>query len=83
MLTEGSPPRVYDINSVGLRRAGIPPQVRMELHKACKILFRSEMNLSRAVETVRNEVALSPEVNYLLEFLENMRQGRYGRQQER
>ncbi|MCL6622987.1 MAG: acyl-ACP--UDP-N-acetylglucosamine O-acyltransferase [Fimbriimonadales bacterium] len=83
MLTEGSPPRVYDINSVGLRRAGIPPNVRMELHKACKILFRSEMNLSRAIEMVRNEVSLSPEVEYLLEFLENMRQGRYGRQQER
>lgn len=82
MLTEGTPLRVYDINSVGLRRLGVPPNVRTALHKACKILFRSEMNLSEAINTVRGEVECTEEVEYLLKFLENMRQGRYGRQQQ-
>lgn len=83
MLTEGTPLRVYDINSIGLRRLGVPPNVRLALHKACKLLFRSEMRLTRAIEAVRREVEISPEVEYLLQFLENIGGGKFGRQDQR
>jgi len=83
MLTEGTPLRVYDINTVGLRRLGISPESRLALHKACKLLFRSAMGMTRAIETVRKEVPMTPEVEYLLNFLENIGQGRYGRQEQK
>lgn len=83
MLTEGTPLRVYDINSIGLRRLGITANVRLALHKACKLLFRSEMGLTRAIEAVRREVEITPEVEYLLRFLENTGGGKFGRQDQR
>ena len=83
MLTEGTPLRVYDINAVGLRRMGVSTEVRLALHKACKLLFRSEMGMTRAIEAVRREVTITPEVEYLLNFLENIGSGRYGRQKQR
>ncbi len=83
MLTEGRDQRVYDINSVGLRRMGVEQTVRLALHKACKLLFRSEMGMTRAIEAVRREVEITPEVEYLLNFLQNVGGGRFGRQDQR
>ncbi|MCH8274545.1 MAG: acyl-ACP--UDP-N-acetylglucosamine O-acyltransferase [Armatimonadetes bacterium] len=83
MLTEGKPLRIYDINAVGLRRLGVPAKVRLALHKACKLLFRSEMGLTKAIEVVRREVQVTEEVEYLLNFLENIGSGRYGRQDQK
>lgn len=83
MLTEGQPLRVYDINAVGLRRLGVDSRRRMALHKACKLLFRSEMSLTRGIEAVRREVEITEEVEYLLNFLENIGGGRYGRQDQK
>lgn len=83
MLTEGMPLRVYDINSVGLRRLGVTPEARLALHKACKLLFRSEMGMTRAIEAVKREVHITDEVDYLLNFLANIGSGRFGRQDQK
>ena len=83
MLTEGNPANVRDINAVGLRRYGASADARLSLHKACKLLFRSEMGLSHAIEVVRREVPPCEELEYLLQFVDSGRQGRYGRQDQR
>ena len=70
VLVAGMEQDVVDINAVGLRRAGITPDGRMALHKAIKLLFKSELGLSNAIETVRREVPLTDEVQYLLAFEE-------------
>lgn len=79
MITEGIDQKVYDINAVGLRRIGISPPDRMALHKAAKILFRSELSLRHAIEAVRNEVTHTEEVAYLLAFMERLYRGKSGR----
>lgn len=83
MLTEGRRVRVYDINTIGLRRLGISSEVRMALHKACKILFRSEMPMAAALKKARQEITPYPEVEYLLDFVDNVGEGRFGRQDQR
>ena len=84
MLVEGPvEQRVLDINAVGLRRSGISQAGRMALHKACKLLFKSELGLSRAMEFVRREVPATPEVEELLTFLERLFQGKNGRGDQR
>jgi UDP-N-acetylglucosamine acyltransferase len=83
MLTEGNPATVRDINAVGLRRIGVTREARMALHKACKLLFRSSMGASHAIETVRREVQPCDEVEYLLQFVAGAKEGRYGRQDQR
>jgi UDP-N-acetylglucosamine acyltransferase len=79
MLAEGVDQAVHDINAVGLRRYGVTSQSRLALHKACKLLFKSQLGLTNALETVRREVAMTPEVEYLLAFEERRFRGKNGR----
>ena len=83
MLTEGANQEVHDINAIGLRRMGVTPQSRLALHKACKLLFKSQLGLTSSMETVRNELPLTPEVQYLLEFEERRFGGKNGRGDQR
>lgn len=83
MLTEGRRCRVYDINSIGLRRMGVSAETRMALHKACKILYRTDLPTPDAIERIRKEITMHPEVEYLIAFLENIGSGRFGRQDQK
>jgi UDP-N-acetylglucosamine acyltransferase len=79
MLAEGEGQEVHDINAIGLRRQGVTPQTRLALHKACKLLFKSQLGLTNALETVRREVPMTPEVEYLIAFEERRFKGKNGR----
>jgi UDP-N-acetylglucosamine acyltransferase len=79
IITEGVEGEVLDINAVGLRRYGITSESRMALHKACKLLFKSQIGTRHAMEIVRREVPLTAEVKYLLEFEERRANGKSGR----
>jgi UDP-N-acetylglucosamine acyltransferase len=83
MITEGTNNEVHDINAVGLRRYGITPEGRMSLHKACKLIFRSQLGLRNAMEIVRREVPITEELEYLLAFEERRYEGRHGRGDQR
>lgn len=79
MQSGGMEQQVYDINAVGLRRRGISQEARQALHKACKLLFKSQIAVSTAIEFVQREVPQTPEVEYLLNFVERSRLGKNGR----
>jgi UDP-N-acetylglucosamine acyltransferase len=79
LITEGIPQEVHDINAVGLRRIGITSTARMSLHKASKLLFKSQLGLSNAMELVRREVTVTEEVQYLLDFVARRFHGKHGR----
>ena len=83
MLVSGSEEEVRDINAIGLRRLGITPQSRMALHKACKLLFKSQLGLTNAMEIVRREVTMTSEVEILLAYEERRTKGKNGRQDQR
>ncbi|HEY3265304.1 MAG TPA: acyl-ACP--UDP-N-acetylglucosamine O-acyltransferase [Armatimonadota bacterium] len=80
MMADGRPTRVYGLNVLGLRRAGVQTTVRSGLKQAYKFIYRSDMNLSQAIEAIEAEVESSTERDYLLEFLHNVRLGFGGRQ---
>jgi UDP-N-acetylglucosamine acyltransferase len=79
MLFDSEEERVVDINAVGLRRFGVTQQSRLALHKACKLLFKSQLGLSNALEVVRREVGITEEIEYLMAFLERLYRGKNGR----
>lgn len=80
MMVDGRPAHVYDLNVVGCRRAGISARVRGGLRQAYKLLYRSNFNVSQAIEAIEAEVEPSPERDYLLEFVKNIKFGFGGRQ---
>ncbi len=79
MLADGSPCRVVDLNTIGLRRHGIPPTVRTILRQAYKLLYRSNLNLSQALERIEDELEPSEALEYLVVFLRGSQGGFGGR----
>jgi UDP-N-acetylglucosamine acyltransferase len=71
--------QIVDINAVGLRRIGVTAPERLALHKAVKLLYRSELGLTNAIETVKREVPMTKEIEYLLAFEERRFRGKNGR----
>lgn len=72
---EGSPLRVYGLNAVGLDRRQVSPESRRILRKAYNLIFRSDFNVTQAVEVIRGEFELTPELSTFLEFLARSTRG--------
>jgi UDP-N-acetylglucosamine acyltransferase len=60
---------VFGANSVGLERRGFSKDSIESLQTALRLLTRSNLNTSQAIERIRTEVAPCPEVDELLEFI--------------
>lgn len=71
----GSPLRVYGLNSVGLERRGISAESRKALRKAYTLLFRSEHNVSQAVEAIQESLAEDAQVQDLVGFVDRSERG--------
>lgn len=76
-LIKGNPPKVYGVNIVGLRRNGLTPETRMEIQRAYKILYRSGLNVTQAIEEMERELPGSEEIDHFLRFLRNADRGIY------
>jgi UDP-N-acetylglucosamine acyltransferase len=73
MMTRTQTTCVMSLNTVGLRRAGISAEERRELKKAFRLLYRSGLNVSQAVERMgelEGECARE-----LVEFIGDSRRG--------
>ncbi|HYO64146.1 MAG TPA: acyl-ACP--UDP-N-acetylglucosamine O-acyltransferase [Pyrinomonadaceae bacterium] len=71
--TDGNPPRVRGLNSVGLRRAGFSADSRRALKRAFQLLFRSGLPLAEALAAMD---ALGDEhVRHLADFIRHSRRG--------
>jgi UDP-N-acetylglucosamine acyltransferase len=73
LITDGNPPRVRGVNSVGLRRAGFSAETRRALKGAYQLLFRSGTPLPdslRELEQVPDE-----NVKHLVNFIRDSKRG--------
>jgi UDP-N-acetylglucosamine acyltransferase len=71
----GNPVKLYGLNSVGLQRRGFSDETVRELKRAYRLLFRSELNVSQALERARAELQPLPEVTHFLDFIERSDRG--------
>jgi hypothetical protein len=60
---------------VGLRRAGLPLEARRVLKHAFRLLYRSDLNTSQAIEAIRNELPREENVEQLVAFIESSKRG--------
>lgn len=74
-LSDGVPCSVVDINAIGLRRHGFSQETRNYIRRAFKILFKSGLATSHAVEIVKSEIPHTPEIQHLLEFIAKSERG--------
>ena len=71
----GNPVKLYGLNSVGLQRNNFDPEVIRELKRAYRLFFRSELNVSQALERAQSELSMTPEVKHFLGFVDNSQRG--------
>ncbi len=75
-ILASSEPLCYSgLNVVGLRRRGFKPETRKLIKKAYRLIYRSEFNTTQAVEQIKNELPLTPEIESILQFVEKSKRG--------
>jgi UDP-N-acetylglucosamine acyltransferase len=67
--------KVYGENKTGLERRGFSGESIEALHKAFRLLSRSKLNTSQALEKIQAEVGAFPEVGELLQFIATSSRG--------
>ena len=83
MLLDGYPAKPRCINAVGLKRNNFLPDVIEALAEAHRLLYRAKVGLDNAWEILRTGGHLVPQVNHLLNFVQNQHEGSHGRGRQR
>ena len=69
-------PLTYNgVNYEGLKRRGFKPEQIHLIRQAYKILYRSDLNTSQAVEYIRNNLEQTPEIQTILDFIHRSDRG--------
>lgn len=75
VIAEGNPAGIKGLNSVGLRRKAFSAEARLALKRAFKLLFRSNLNTTQALDRIKSEVELFPEIEHLIDFVAKSERG--------
>jgi UDP-N-acetylglucosamine acyltransferase len=67
--------KAYGVNAIGLERRGFTPERLHQLQHAYKVLLRSKLNTSQALEKLQGEPGLSADVQMLIEFIQKSERG--------
>lgn len=67
--------KIFGPNKNGLERRGFSPEKIDNLHKAFRLLTKSGLNTTQAVERISNEVEIGPEIEELLAFIASSERG--------
>jgi UDP-N-acetylglucosamine acyltransferase len=73
--TAPRPLGVYGANKLGLDRRGLSPEDVKELDAAFRLLSRSKLNTSQALEVIEAKGFQSPHVQTLVEFIKSSQRG--------
>lgn len=71
----GNPVKLYGLNSVGLQRSGFSDELILELKRAYRLFFRSDLNLSQALERAQADLNPHAEVREMIAFVEASQRG--------
>jgi UDP-N-acetylglucosamine acyltransferase len=75
--TVGSrPARIFGVNTIGLERRGLKPEVIDKLKRSFRYLLQSKLNTTKALQQIQKDRSLScDEVDYLVEFIRTSQRG--------
>ncbi|MFC1545489.1 acyl-ACP--UDP-N-acetylglucosamine O-acyltransferase, partial [Gemmatimonadota bacterium] len=78
VVAAGEPLKPAGVNSIGLQRRGFTEEQIRNLKKAYRLLFRSGMNRTNALERIGEELPATPEIETLVSFIERSERGLIG-----
>lgn len=72
---QGNRPRLYGLNTVGLKRHRFPPETIRHLKQAYRLLFLSGLPTGQALERIGAELPACAEVQHLVHFIKTSSRG--------
>ena len=63
------------INLIGLRRRGFSNELIENIHNAYRLIYNSGLNVSEALARIKAEIPMSPEIEYIVTFIESSSRG--------
>lgn len=75
VIVGGRPTCPHGVNSIGMERNGISPEVIRKIRKAYKILYKNNLRLEYAIEEMEDFSGESNELSYMISFLRNVTRG--------
>lgn len=70
VIVGGSPTKPRGINNVGMERKGFSPDSILQIKRAFKLIYKSRLKLEEAIEKLTEMSHDSPEVEPIVEFLQ-------------
>ena len=68
------PIRYAGVNLVGLRRRGFSNETIQNIHEAYRLLYSKGL-LKEGIEEIKNNLPLTPEIQYIIDFVESSKRG--------
>jgi len=75
IMAAREPLRFEGLNIVGLKRRNFPKEVIEKIEHAYRIIYQSNLNVSQALEKLKSEADLIPEVQNIINFIEKSQRG--------
>jgi len=69
VMAVGQPADPHSINTVGLQRRGFTPEQILNIRRAYRVLYRSQLKLEEAVERLEETAASQPEIRIFVDFI--------------
>jgi UDP-N-acetylglucosamine acyltransferase len=73
--TDGIEAKTYGINTIGLKRQGFSEERLEALQRAYRLLIRSKLNTTQALERILEELSGQPDVDDMVEFIRSSKRG--------
>jgi UDP-N-acetylglucosamine acyltransferase len=73
--TDGIDAKTYGLNRIGLQRLGFTQERLTALERAYRLLIKSKLNTTQALERIEAELAGQEDVAYLVQFIRESKRG--------
>jgi UDP-N-acetylglucosamine acyltransferase len=75
ILAAGEPLKYTGLNVVGLRRRGFSSETINQLKEVYRLIYRSEFNVSQALEQIQSGFEFSDEIREVVSFIQQSKRG--------
>ena len=75
ILAMDEPLKFSGLNVIGLRRNNFSTEKRKNLKRAYQLIYQANLNRSQAVSQIKKELKSTPEINCILDFINNSTRG--------
>ena len=75
ILAGQEPLSFQGLNKVGLRRRNFPYETINTIETAYKLIYRSNMNVTQALEKIKSDLPQIEEIKHIIEFIEKSKRG--------